>query len=60
MVQLVKSTKDFEISARNPGTVRGSTENSKAAVILARCAIWGPATAVFRIMLLLLPGYCIS
>ena len=27
-----------------------STENSKAAVILARCAILGPATAVFRIM----------
>ncbi len=25
-----------------------STENSKAAVILARCAILGPATAVFR------------
>ncbi len=27
-----------------------STENSKAAVILARCAILGPATAVFKIM----------
>jgi hypothetical protein len=25
-----------------------STENSKAAVILARCSILGPATAVFR------------
>jgi divalent metal cation (Fe/Co/Zn/Cd) transporter len=27
-----------------------STDNSKAAVILARCAILGPATAVFRII----------
>ena len=48
MVQLVKSTKDFDISARNPGTVRVSTGNSKAAVILAGCAVLGPATAVFR------------
>jgi hypothetical protein len=39
----------LKFSARNPGTVRVSTENSKAAVILARCAILGPATAVFRL-----------
>ena len=39
---------------RNPGTVRVSTENSKAAVILARCAILGPATAVFRLKEILL------
>jgi hypothetical protein len=28
-----------------------STENSKAAVILVRCAVLGPATAIFRIIL---------
>ncbi len=49
MVQVAKSTKDFELFLRrNPGTVRVSTENSKAAVILARCAIFRPATAEFR------------
>ena len=31
----------------NPGTVRVSTENSKDEVILGRCAIYRPATAVF-------------
>ncbi len=36
---------------RNPGTVRVSTENSKAAVILSRCAIFRPATAEFRLSL---------
>jgi hypothetical protein len=30
MVQLVKSTKDLKFLARNPGTVRVSTDNSKA------------------------------
>jgi hypothetical protein len=34
--------------ARNPGTVRVSTENSKAKAISRRCAIFRPATAVFR------------
>jgi hypothetical protein len=29
-------------SVRNPGTVRVSAENSKAAAILARCTILGP------------------
>ena len=49
MVQVAKSTQDFELFLRrNPGTVRVSTENSKAAVILARCAVFGPATAEFR------------
>ncbi len=49
MVQVAKSTKDFELfGGLNPGTVRVSTENSKAEVILARCAVFGPATAEFR------------
>jgi hypothetical protein len=48
MAELVKSTRILKFSARNPGTVRVSTENSKAAVILDRCAVLGPATAVFR------------
>ena len=49
MVQVAKSTQDFELfGGLNPGTVRVSTENSKAAVILARCAVCGPATAGFR------------
>jgi hypothetical protein len=35
MAQVLKSTKDFEsFGGLNPGTVRVSTENSKAAVIL--------------------------
>jgi hypothetical protein len=34
----------------NPGTVRVSTANSKATVILSRCAIFRPATAEFRII----------
>ncbi len=51
MVQVVKRTMDFELFLRrNPGTVRVSTENSKAEVILNRCAILGPATALFRFM----------
>ncbi len=50
MVQMAKSTKDFELfGGLNPGTVRVSTENSKAAVILARCTVFGPATAEFRV-----------
>ncbi len=49
MVQVAKSTKDFELfGGLNPGTVRVITENSKAAVILARCAVFGPAAAEFR------------
>ncbi len=53
MVQVAKSTKDFELfGGLNPGTVRVSTEISKAAVILARCAVFGPATAEFRIIIL--------
>ncbi len=49
MVQRLKSTIYFELFLRrNPGTVRVSTENSKDEVILARCAVFGPATAEFR------------
>lgn len=49
MVQVAKSTNEFELfERRNPGTVRLSTENSKAPVILVRCAVFGPATAEFR------------
>ncbi len=51
MVQVVKRTMDFELfGGLNPGTVRVSTENSKAEVILTRCAILGPATAFFWFM----------
>jgi hypothetical protein len=51
MVQVLKSTKYFELfGGLNPGTVRVSTENSKDEVILGRCAIYRPATALFRIM----------
>ena len=50
MVPVHKSTQDFELfGGLNPGTVRVSTENSKAKVILGRCAVFRPATAVFRI-----------
>ncbi len=51
MVQMAKGTKYFELfGGLNPGTFRVSTENSKAAVILARCAVLGPATALFKVM----------
>jgi hypothetical protein len=51
MVQVLKSTKDFEFfGGLNPGTVRVSTENSKATVISGRCAIFRPATAEFRMI----------
>jgi len=36
--------------ARNPGTVKMSTKNSKAKVISCRCGIFRPAIAVFRII----------
>ncbi len=50
MVQVVKITKGFEFfGGLKPGTVTVSTENSKAAVVLARCAVFGPATAEFRL-----------
>gem|GEM_PF-2824030 len=52
MAQMVKSTKDFELfrgATLAPSGV--STENSKAAVILARCAVFAPATAEFRFIL---------
>ncbi len=41
--------KVFEhVGGLTPGTVRVSTDNSKDAVILSRCAIFRPATAKFR------------
>jgi hypothetical protein len=62
MAQALKSTKDFEFFggatlARLDGLRRAQssrahaevTENSKAAVILSRCAIFRPATAEFRL-----------
>jgi hypothetical protein len=50
IAQVLKSTKYFELAGGlNPGTVRVSTDNSKDAVILSRCAIFRPATAEFRI-----------
>ncbi len=50
MVPVVKKTADFELfGGFNHGTVRVSTDNSKAEVILTRCPILGPATALFRI-----------
>ncbi len=53
MVQVAKSTEDFDFFLRrNPGTLRVSTENSKDAVIFARCAVFGPATAEFRFIFL--------
>ncbi len=51
MAQVLKSTKYFKLfGGLNPGTVRESAENSKYTVILGRCAIFRPATAVFRII----------
>lgn len=51
MARMVKRTMDFELfGSLNPGTVRANTENSKAEVILTRCAILGPATALFRMI----------
>jgi hypothetical protein len=45
-VQMHKSAKDFELfGGLNPGTVRVSTDNSKAAVILGISAVFRPATA---------------
>ncbi len=51
MVQVLKSKREFELlGGLNPGTVRVSTNNSKAEVISARCDIFRPATALFRII----------
>ena len=55
MAQMAKSTMYYlwgflNLRRRNPGTVRVSTEDSKAAVILGRYAIFRPATAEFRFM----------
>ena len=44
-----KHLRILKFLARNPGTVRVSTKNSKAKVISCRCAIFRPATAVFRL-----------
>jgi hypothetical protein len=50
MVQLVKAQRILKFSARNPGTVMASIENSKAKVISSRCVIFRPATGVFKII----------
>jgi hypothetical protein len=55
MAQLHEITLAFEILARTPSTVIVSTENSKAAVILARYAILEPPTAAFRFILYFSP-----
>jgi hypothetical protein len=48
MVQVLKSTKSFELfGGLNPGTVRVSTKNSKAQVMLARCAVFSPAKITY-------------
>ncbi len=45
MMRVLKSTKDFErFGGLNPVTIRVSTENSKADLILGRCAVFIPAT----------------
>jgi hypothetical protein len=49
MMQILECTKNFDICGGvTPSTVRVSIENSKATVILSRCAIFSPATAEFR------------
>jgi hypothetical protein len=49
MMQMRKSAKDFEpFGGLTPDTVRVSTENSKADVILCCCAIFTPATTLSR------------
>jgi hypothetical protein len=49
-VRVLKNSKDFELyGGFSPGTVRVSSDNSKAAVILGRCAIFRAATALCRI-----------
>ncbi len=51
MVQMLKSTRYFELfGGSSPGPVMVRTENSEDEVILVRCAIFRPATAVFRII----------
>jgi hypothetical protein len=53
MKSRVRTRTHGSVRGRHPSGVpptRLSTENSKAAVILIRCAILGPATAVFRII----------
>lgn len=58
MVYVVKSTRNFKIFGAQPWpgnfmkTATVSTENSKAEMILASCVIFGPASAVLRIMFL--------
>ncbi len=47
---MTESAKDFLFFARNPGTVRVSTENRKAAAISVICAAVLSLTAVFRII----------
>ncbi len=56
MAQVRKSTKYLKlVGGLNPGTARVSTDNSKDEVILDRCAISSPATALFSIIFQLTP-----
>jgi hypothetical protein len=47
MVQLVKSTKDFDIFGAEPGTVRVSTGNSKALSDFSRMRRFGTRNCRF-------------
>jgi hypothetical protein len=50
MMQMPKAQRIMKFSALNPGTVRVSTENSKAKVIFSRGAVFRPTTALSRII----------
>jgi hypothetical protein len=48
VAQMLKNTKDFElVGGLTPGTVRVSTDNAKDEIVLSRCAVSRPTTAVF-------------
>jgi hypothetical protein len=50
MVQVLKSARDFELFGGTALAPSGrALKNSKAKAILGRCAIFNPATAVFRL-----------
>jgi hypothetical protein len=50
MVQLVKSTKNFDIFGAEPWHRQGEHRKFKSRSDLARCAILKPATALFRLI----------
>jgi hypothetical protein len=51
MVQLVKSTKDFDIFGAEPWHRQGEHRKFKSRSDFGRCAILKPATALFRFIL---------